>query len=100
MTSKIKTAAIATVIVLATATGALAQAQSGGVTVGSLTQVTVATDNNNVAFGRNAAAQQRIGTIQNTRAGRLTQVTIADGNNNVAFGRNARARQDIGSIGR
>ena len=100
MTSKIKTAAIATVLVLATATGALAQAQQGGVRVGVIDQTTVADQSTNVALGRYAKARQAIGAVQNVRAGYVRQVTVSRRATNLAVGDRAAACQTIGTIGR
>ena len=100
MNSSFKTVAIATALVIVTATGALAQAQQGGVQVGAYDQTTVTDQTINFANGRNAKARQAVGAAQGLRAGYVKQVTIARRSLNFANGRNAAACQTIGTIGK
>ena len=100
MTSTFKTVAVAATLVIATATGALAQAQQGGVRVGAIDQTTFADQSTNVALGRYAKARQAIGAMQGVRAGYVKQVTFSRRATNLAVGDRAAACQTIGTIGK
>jgi hypothetical protein len=99
---KITAAALALSLLAATSLGGHAMAQQGGVQIGgNANNTTLLNQNTNATIGLGAAANTRVGSVQDTTVGgNLNNITLVSQNTNAAIGLGAKACSEIGSIGK
>jgi hypothetical protein len=101
-TLKITAAALVLSLLAATSIGSQAMAQQGGVQIGgNANNTTLLNQNTNAAIGLGAAANTRVGSVQDTTVGgNLNNTTLVNQNTNAAIGLGTKACSEIGSIGK